>query len=630
LRLRTASSWFDCKPRVQLLDSNSIQQETKLKMTAAEKSRSSSRKFLGSLLPIITWLPRYERAWLRADILAGLAVWAMTVPQALAYAGIAGVDPVYGLYAVPLAMIAYVLFGTSRTLSVGPESAIAIISAVSVGALAAGDPVEFLVLTSLLAFVVAVLFLLFGLFRLGWVASFLSQPVLQGFTQGIALTVIVGQIPVLFGTESEFNAMISRFAETWHTGFFLKAWAVIATLGQANIATAAVGIAALVLLFGAKRFLPLSPSALIAVIVSVVAVWLLGLGGQGVNVIGEVKTGMVSLSFPALSFERVAALLPSASAIVLLGYAVSLGVAKVGAQKTGEEIDPNQELVGLGFANLGSALSSGFVVCGSLSRGVVIRRAGGRTQVISLINAGLVLLTLLFALPLFFNLPSATLSAIVIQAMMGLLIIAYFRQLLRIDRAEFAYAMTAMLGVLVLGILQGVGLGVILSLAVLIRRVSRPGTAVLGRLPGTRDYRDIGVHPEAKMLPGLLIFRFDAPIIFCNCGFFAEQLRRNIVETEPPVREILLPAQQINNLDSTGADQLAKLLEELGAKDITLSIAEAKASLRDTMRRTGLEEKLGIDRFYESIAAGTEAFLERPASEKHRRIGEQGVITPQE
>jgi high affinity sulfate transporter 1 len=551
--------------------------------------------------------------------MAGLAVWAMTVPQALAYAGIAGVPPIYGLYAVPLAMIAYAVFGTSRTLCVGPESAIAIISAVTVGALAVGNPTEFIALTSLLALIVGVLFLIFGLLRLGWAANFLSQPVLQGFTQGIALIVIIGQIPKLFGTEAAVAKLVQNSSnfphliglEVDYTGFFLQAWAVLATLGDANLSTTVVGLGALALLFVIRRFWPLAPSALIAVVLSVLAVSILGLAGRGVGVIGEVETGMVSLSVPSVSVDKLAALLPGALAIVLLGYSVSLSVAAVGAQSTGEEINPDQELVGLGMANLGAAVSSGFVVCGSLSRGVVIRRAGGQTQVVSLINAALVFLTLLFVLPLFFNLPNATLAAVVIQAMLGLLNFAYLGQLFRIDRSEFAYAMAALFGVLVLGILEGVALGVILALVVLIRRVSRPPTAVLGHLPGTDAYRDIAVHPEAETLPGLLIFRFDAPIIFANAGHFADKVRQLIAEAGTPVREVLVQAQQMNQIDSTGADQLARLQSELEVKGITLSFAEVKSALRQAIHRIGLEEKIGGDRFFESINEGIQAFRQR-------------------
>ena len=583
---------------------------------------TKTKSLLISSIPILTWLPSYERAWLRTDLMAGLAVWAMTVPQSLAYAGIAGVPPIYALYAVPLAMVAYAVFGTSRTMCVGPESAIALISAATVGALVADDPAEFLALTSLLALLAGVLFLLFGLLRLGWVANFLAQPVLQGFIQGIALTVIVSQSPLIFGTEARFGQVVGELRnlpqliglEVDYTGFLLQTWAVLKTLGEANGTTTLVGLASLGLLFAFRRFRPFAPSALIAVVLAVVAVSLFDLETRGVRVIGQVPTGMVALAIPRLSVASVLALLPGAFAIVLLGYSVSLGVASVGAQTTGETIDPNQELVSLGVANLGAAFSSGFVVCGSLSRASVILRAGGKTQVVSLINAGLVLLTLLFLIPLFYKLPQATLGAIVIVAMSGLLDFGYFRRLFQIDRGEFAYAMAALFGVLGLGILQGVALGVVLALVVLIRRVSRPETAVLGRLPGTDTYRDIRVHPEAETLPGLVIFRFDGPIIFANVGSFAGEVRRLVAEASEPVRAILVPAHQINDIDSTGADQIGKLAGELEAKGIITAFAEVKSALREAMQRSGLEERIGANHFYASIEEGVEELLRRPST----------------
>ncbi len=572
-----------------------------------------------SFLPITEWLPAYQFAGLRGDIMAGLAVWAMTVPQALAYAGIAGVPPIYGLYTVPLAMLAYAFLGTSRTLSVGPESAIAIISAVTVGALAAQDVNEFIALTSLLALLTGVLFLLFGLFRLGWIASFLSQPILQGLVQGIALTVIVGQLSTIFGTETSTSQLIGELStlpqviglDIAHKGFFLQAWAVLGTLGEANLTTAVVGVLCLVLLFIFRQFRPFAPSAFIASALAILAVQLFSLDDLGVRVIGPVETGMVTLSVPALSLAKIVSLLPGAFAIALLGYAVSLSIATLGAEKTGESIDPDQELVGLGIANLGAAFSSGFVVCGSLSRGSTVLRAGGRSQIVSLVNAGLVILTLLFALPFFFKLPYATLSAIVVVAMYGLLDIPYLRRLYQIDKEDFAYGMATLLGVLLLGILEGVALGVVLALAVLIRQVSRPATAVLGRLPGTNDYRDIAVHADAEAIPGLLIFRFDAPVIFPNASYFADEVLRLVAEAAAPVSEVLVPAQQINRLDSTGANRLAKLQAGLEAKGIALSFAEVKNALRESMRRAGLEEAIGPNRIYESIEDGVQAFLQR-------------------
>ena len=590
-------------------------------MNAREKRGYRRSEFLSSLLPIISWLPRYQRAWLRADIMAGLAVWAMMVPQALAYAGIAGVPPIYGLYAIPLAMLAYAFFGTSRTMSVGPESAIAIISAVTVGALVAQNPEEFIALTSLLALIVGVMFLLFGIFKLGWIANFLAQPVLRGFTQGIALIVIVSQIPLIFGTNLQYSNVVNELSQIVHTGFFLKAWAVLSTLGEAHLATTAIGLGVLVLLFLFKRFIPGAPSALIAVLITVLAVYFLGLEENGVTVIGEVSTGMAALSIPELQFDKIIALIPGALAIVLLGYSVSLSVAAEGAQSTGEEINPNQELLALGISNIGAAVSSGFVVCGSLSRGVVVNRAGGRTQIVSMINAGLVLITLLFALPLFYKLPDAALAAVVIQAMLGLVNFNYFKKLYRINRGEFAYGISSLFGVLILGILQGVALGVILALIVLIRRVSRPATAVLGRLSGTNDFRSMNIYPEVVSTPGILIFRFDAPIIFINARNFADEVRRLIKDAKIPIQEVLIAAVQINEIDSTGADQLSKLQSELETKGIVLSIAEPKSDLMEAIKKTGLEEKIGADHFYESIEDGVQAFLQRKDQTAGEKVG---------
>ena len=562
-------------------------------MNDKERIQSGPRKIMHKLVPITYWLPNYQKKWLRVDLIAGLAVWAMTVPQVMAYAGIAGVPPVYGLYTVPLAMIAYAIFGSSRTLSVGPESAIAIISAVTVSGLITDNPSEYLALTAMLTLLVGVLYLLFGLLRLGWLSNFLSKPVLQGFTMGIALIVISSQVPLLFGTEVGYNSLVKSLTETIHTGFFVKSWAVISTLSGPNPATMAIGLGGLVVLFAFKRLVPKAPYGLIVVLISILAVHLLNLSDQGVKIVGAIPTGMGGVKVPEINMEMVASLIPGAFAILLLGYSVSLSVASISAEATGEKVNPDQELIGLGLANIGASFSSGFVVSGSLSRGVVIRRAGGQTQVVSIVNASLVLITILFVLPLFSKLANAALAAIVIQAMLGLMNIGYLRRLFKIDRGEFAYAMAALFGVLIFGILAGVALGVILSLALLIKKVSRPGTAELGRLPNTDSYRDISVHTEAETVPGLLVFRFDGPIIFANAGFFADEVHRLISAAETPVKEVLIPADQINHLDSTAANLLERLKTELEAKGISLSMAEVKYKLRIASEKDELDKKNG-------------------------------------
>jgi high affinity sulfate transporter 1 len=566
---------------------------------SGNQSHEKSQNLLHRYVPITVWLPKYERAWLRADLIAGLAVWAMTIPQAMAYASIAGVPAVYALYTVPLAMIAYAIFGTSRTLSMGPESALAILSAATVGALAVQGSEEYLALTFALALIVGVVFVVFGLLRLGWVANFLANPVLKGFMQGLALVIIVGQVPKLFGIPGGDG------------NFFQELWAIITQLPQANWATTAVGLSSLALLFALKRFAPKLPGALIAVILAILVTTVLGLTAYGVDTVGLVDPGLPPLGLPNVSLGDLATLVPGALAIVLVGYAQSYGMAKTAAETTGGEIDSNQELIAYGLSNAASGLSSGFVTGGSLSRTSTILGAGGRTQLSSLVNAGLVILTLVLLMPLFQNLPTATLSAIVIQAMTGLIVPGYFRRLYRISRAEFWYSLVAFLGELFLGILPGVALGVVMSVVVIIRRVTRPGTAVIGRMPDEETYRNVTFYPEAQTVPGLLIFRFDSALFFSSAEYFGNEVLRYIAEAKDPVQRVLVDGETLNDIDTTGVDQLIKLHGDLERDRIELTFSEVRDPVRDMMRRAGAEEVIGAGNFYASVDEGVRAFLKR-------------------
>ena len=554
-------------------------------------------------MPITAWLPAYQRGWLRTDLIAGLAVWAMTIPQALAYAGIAGVPAQYALYTVPLAMIAYAIFGTSRTLSMGPESALAIMSAATVGALATQGSEEYLTLTIALAFVIGILFIIFGLFRMGWVANFMANPVLKGFLAGIALVVVAGESSKLFGVSGTDG------------NFFQDVWAIIIQLPQANLATTVVGVTSLVLLFAFKRFTPKLPGAFIVVILAILASSIFDLYAAGVAIVGQVEAGIFPLGLPDVTLEVIIRLVPGALGIVLVGYAQSYGMAKEAADTTGEELDPNQELVAYGVSNVASSFSSGFVTGGSLSRTSLTLGNGGRTQVPALLNAGLVILTLLFLMPFFENLPSATLAAIVIMAMSALLVPSYFRRLYRLSRSEFWYSLITLLGVLLLGIMQGVLLGVAISLLVLIRWVTRPGTAIIGRMPDKDSYRDIELYPQAETVPGLLIYRFDSALIFTNADFFEKEIRRHISEqnaaTGVPVQKLLINAETMNDIDTTGTDQLTHLYESLEQDGIDLAFAKVKDPVRDRMRRSGAEEVIGADNFHSSVSEGVRAYLAR-------------------
>ena len=568
-------------------------------MSLHTSRRKRSQNRLRQYFPILEWLPQYQLAWLKADLIAGLTIWAVMVPEALAYAGIAGVPPLIGLYTVPLPLFMYALLGTSRTMVIGPDTATAVISSVTVGALVAADSQAYLIFTSALALIVGVLFLAFGLLKMGWVANFIPTPVMKGFIQGLVWVTIIGQIPKIFGIPGGSG------------NFLQKLRAIIDQLPQSHGETAAIGLASLFLLFLLKEFLPKLPGALIVVIVSIIAVTALGLEAKGIDLVGEVQTGLPSLQIPAVSFSQLQSLVPGALAIVLLGYSESLGAAKAAAEKTGEELDPNQELVSHGPANLGSALSSGFVVVGSLSKTSVAMSAGAKTQVSALVNGVLVVLTLLFLMPLFRNLSHATLAAIVIEAMLGLANFSYLRNLRRISPTEYGVALVAFLGVLFLGVLQGIGLGSILSLVLLIHRASHPGTAVLGRLPGEHMYRNILRYPEAITTPGLLIFRFSSNLIYPNANYFYSQLKRAIREAESPVKQVLINAASINLMDTTAMEMLSKLNRELHQQGIVLSFSRLRDSVRDLMRRAELEQEIESCHFYETITDGVEAFVQR-------------------
>jgi high affinity sulfate transporter 1 len=543
-------------------------------------------------------MPAYQRGWLRTDLIAGLAVWAMTIPQVMAYAGIAGVPAVYALYTVPLAMIAYALFGTSRTLSVGPDSALAMLSAAAVGALAAQGSEEYLELTFALALVVGLLFVLFGLLRLGWVANFLANPVLKGFMQGLAVMVILGQVPELLGITGTSGNL------------FQELWAIIVELPQANPATVIIGLTSLVLLFALKRIIPKAPAPFIVVILAILATTVLDLTEYGVDVVGLVDAGLPPLGLPDVTLQDLVMLVPGALAVVLVGYSKAYGMAKTAAETTGGDIDPNQEMIAYGLSNAASGLSSGFVVGGSLSRTSTVLGAGGRTQVSSLVNAGLVLLTLVLLMPFFQNLPLATLAAVVIQAISGLINPSYFRRMYRTSRPEFWYSLVTFMGELLLGTLPGLALGVVMSLLVIIRRVTRPGTAVIGRMPD-KTYRNVTFYPEAETVPGLLIFRFDSALFFSNAEYLQNEVLTDVAAAEEPIRRVLVAGETLNDIDTTGTDQLIKLRADLERDGIELTFAEVRDPVRDMMRRAGAEEAIGAENFYGSVDEGVRAFLKR-------------------
>ena len=552
-----------------------------------------------SWFPVFAWLSRYQRSWLAADLIAGLTVWAVMVPTAMAYAGIAGVHPVVGLYTVPLALVGYAVFGTSRSLVVGPDSATALLSANTIAGLVTLSSGDYLTLTASLALLVGLAFLVLGFLRMGWVADFISQPVMKGFIQGLALVTMMTQLPKLFGVADGRGA------------FFQRLWALVLELPNTHLLTLSVGVAGVILLFALPYAFPKVPSGLTVVAASILAVTLLDMHRHGVAVVGAVAAGLPRIGLPHLTLSRLTGLIHGALAIVLLDYTESLGAAKSAALVTGGPIDPNQEMIGLGAANIGSGLASGFVVAGSLSQSAVSTDAGGKTQMAALFHAVFIIFTLVFLMPLFKNLPEAVLGAIVVRAMIKMLDLGYFRKLLAVSSEDFAFALAAFLGVLVLGVLPGVGVGVALSLVVLIYHASHPTTAQLGKAPGEDVYRNILRRPEARTIPGLVIFRLDGNLIFANAAHCAGEIRRSIASAASPVRAVLMDAEPINFVDTTAGDMLIKLHAELASRNIGFGLSRVRDPVRELLRRQGVEEALGAENFYDSITEGVDAFHQR-------------------
>ena len=548
------------------------------------------------LVPLLDWLPHYRIGWLRNDLVAGVTVWAVMVPTALAYTGIVGVNPVVGLYTVPLALVAYAVFGTSRSLVVGPDSATALLSAHTVGLLVAQNSPDYHALTSALALLVGILFLAFGILRMGWVANFIAQPVMKGFIQGLALVTMMTQLPRMFGVKGAGG------------DFFQRLWALFLEVPNTHLLTLAMALSSLLVLLTLAHLLPRFPAALATVAGAIATVTLFNLHHRGVAIVGAIATGFPALSLPRLPPSHLSTLIQGALAIVLLNYSESLGAAKAAALAAGGEIDSNKELVGLGMANLGSSLSSGFVVAGSLSQSAVSMSAGGKTQMAGLFHAAFMALTLLFLMPLFKNMPEAVLGAIVVGAMIRMLDFTYFRRLGAVSTLELSFALSAFLGVLVLGVLPGVALGVVLSLVVLIYQASHPSTAVLGKMPGQDVYRNILRRPEARTIPGLLIFRLDGDLFFANATHCAEQVKRAVSEATKPVQEVLMDWETVNFVDTTAADMLVRLRAELAGEGITLRLARVRDSVREMLGPMGVEEAIGADHIYDSITRGVQAF----------------------
>jgi len=543
---------------------------------------------------MLDWISTYRREWLLPDVLAGLALWAVMVPEGMAYAGIVGVPPVMGLYTIVPALLAYALLGSSRQLVVGPDTATGLISAITVGAIATQGTAEFNTLTSTLAVLIGIFFFSFGIMRMGWVASFIPTPVMRGFIEGLVYVTIIGQVPHLLGISGASG------------NFFSKLWHVLQHLPDVSVAPALTGILCLSAMQLFRYLAPGVPAALVVLAAATILIGLLGGEATGVHVAGYIPSGLPHLTTPNLDPTVLYELAPGALAIVLVGYAEALGAAKAAAMQSGGDIDPNQELVAHGPANILSGLFGGFLVVGSLSKTSVATAAGARSQLANLVAAALSLVTLALLTPLFRNMPQPALAAIVIAAMLHLTKPEYLRHLFARNRLSFANAVIVIGAELTLGVLQGIALGVVLSLLTLIYRSSHPQAAALGQLPGTEAYRDVKRHPEAITFPGLLIWRMGGDLFFASIGHIIEALESALV-ARPDVKRLLLDFSQVNFIDVSASDELLKLIKELKSRGLALAFARVRDSVRDDLRLAGIEAIVGPGNFYERITDGVRA-----------------------
>jgi sulfate permease, SulP family len=551
-------------------------------------------------LPGLLVLRRYERSWLWPDAVAGLTVGAMLIPQSMGYAELADLPPQYGFYAGMAALLVYAIVGTSRHLGVGPEPGTAILAAAAVAPVAAGDPVRYISLMAALALLVSAVCLLGALARLGHLASMLSRPVLVGYISGVGLTLLSSQIATFTGVKITADSFFPR------VGQFLS------RVGNVHGATLGVAASALLLMLVIRWRRPTFPAALIAVVLATTVVALFGWDHHGVALVGAIPSGFPRPGFPDVGLRDLTRLLPAAAGIALVGFTDNVLTARAIATKKGYRIDPNQELFALGAVNLASGLSRGFPISSSASRTAVPASLGSRTQLVSVIGAGFVVVTLLSLRPALSHIPRAALAAVIVTAAISIIDVPAFVSLWRFSRAECILSIVATFGVIVFGVLPGIVIAVALSIAVALTRFAHPHDAVLGDLPGLDGWVDIDDFPNAVSADGLLVFRFDAPLFFLNIDRFCERVEEALRDNPGDEEWFVMDCEGIGDIDASAADGLRELVARLTEGHVrVVAVARANDRVREQLRRASLLTPEGPIRHFPTINGAVRAFRER-------------------
>jgi high affinity sulfate transporter 1 len=565
----------------------------------ARRPKAADQTGWSRWLPGLQTLRGYQAAWLRHDIVAGLVLTTMLVPVGIAYAVASGVPGIYGLYATIVPLLAYALFGPSRILVLGPDSSLAAVILAVVLPLSGGDPLRAVALAGAMAVVSGTVCILAGIARLGFITELLSKPIRYGYMNGIAVVVLISQLPKIFGFSIESEGPLRDL------------WAVVAAIvdGNTNWAAFLVGagtLAVILLLKGHKRL----PGILIAVVGATVVTGVLDLGAHaGVSILGSLPQGLPAFAIPWLTAADVGPVLIGGCAVALVSFADTSVLSRVYAARTRTHVDPNQEMVGLGAANLAAGFFQGFPVSSSSSRTPVAETAGARTQLTGVVGALAVALLLMVAPDLLRNLPTSALAAVVIASAIGLIEVTDLRRIYRIQRWEFWLAIGCTVGVAVLGAIPGIGLAIVVAVIEFLWDGWRPYSAVLGRAVGLKGYHDITRYPDARRIPGLVLFRWDAPLFFANAELFHDRVLDAVATSPTPVRWLVVAAEPVTSVDVTSADMLAELDETLHAAGIELCVAEMKDPVKDKLKRFGLFARLGETAFFPTIGAAVSGYL---------------------
>ena len=546
--------------------------------------------------PGLRTLRTYNKAWLPRDLVAGAVLCALLVPQGMAYAELAGLPPITGLYTTVACLVAYAAFGPSPYLILGPDSALGPLIAAAILPLAAGNTEYAIALAGMLALIVSIICIGAGLARLGFVADLISKPVRVGYLAGLAVTIFIGQLPKLFGYSVDASGLLREFST------FLQ------NLNQTNPWTLAVGLLSLFVILGLKRWAPRIPGVLVAVVLSILVTQFFDLAAKGVSTVGALPQGFPLPSFPAVELSALPLLIGTAFGIALVAIGDTISTSTGFAARRGIEVDGDQEMFGIGAANLFAGFFQGFPVSTSGSRTAVAEQSGAKTQLTGIVAAVLVLAMLLFVPGLVRNMPQSALAAIIIAASLSLFDVAELRHLWAVRRSEFVLALIALLGVALVGVLQGIVIAVVISIFQLFEKAWRPYTAVLGKPEGIAGYHDIEHFPDAVQIPGLLMIRWDASIFFANASLFRKKLQVLIAQSEPKPVWILIAAESINEIDTTAGDMLVDLDKELNAAGTHLVFAELKRHIVEKVERYGLMETLDRRHFFPTIDVAVEAF----------------------